>query len=478
MPFCLIKRKRTEMKTKINVLFICAINSLVEVEGRYPHLGFGYMAAVLRNKLPEIDFNIRIIQDKYERNILDFKPDIVGISAVSQNFNIAMDVGDICRSLNIPYVMGGIHITTLPETLPKEALAGVVGEGDFTFSEIVSAYFKDDFSINKLKHIHGIVYWHDDILIKTAPRAPLTSLDVLPLPERELLSINKHTYMFTSRGCPYKCSFCASTLFWDKLTWFSAEYVVEEIKYLYNEYQVEMISFFDDLFIANIPRMKIIIELLRKEGLLEKIKYTCSCRANLVKEQTVDLLVEMGVVSVGLGLESGNDKILKFLKGGGISIEHNYRAVELLKNKGIAVNASFVIGAPQETREQIMDTYNFIKKSNMDLFDVYLLTPYPGTPIWNYACERGIVQNDMKDWNVFDVNAYRKTNSDLVLLSETLSRQEIVALYKKFRRLRFIRNFAKVLAHPLKRDLLVIGYRMVREHVCLFFSKWTAVKNH
>ncbi|MHC4454846.1 MAG: hypothetical protein ACYSWS_09150, partial [Planctomycetota bacterium] len=70
------------------------------------------------------------------------------------------------------------------------------------------------------------------------------------------------------------------------------------------------------------------------------------------------------------------------------------------------------------------------------------------------------------------------TDSDLVLLSETLSRQEIVAIYKKFRRLRFFRNIAKVLAHPLKRDLLKIGYRMVREHVYLFFSRWTVMKNH
>jgi radical SAM superfamily enzyme YgiQ (UPF0313 family) len=224
-----------------------------------------------------------------------------------------------------------------------------------------------------------------------------------------------------------------------------------------------MISFFDDLFVANLRRLEEIVALLEQRGLLGRVRYTCSCRADVVRPQLVQVLKRMGVVSVGMGLESGDDEILRFLKGGTTSVASNHRAIDLLKDAGIAANASFVIGSPRETRAQVLRTYEFIKHSRLDLFDVYVLTPLPGTPVWDMALDRGLVSGDM-DWSRLDVNLYRAPEK-AVIMSEVLSRDEVVELYTRFRRLRLRRNMIKVLNHPMRRDLPRIAVSLLRERL-------------
>jgi radical SAM superfamily enzyme YgiQ (UPF0313 family) len=238
--------------------------------------------------------------------------------------------------------------------------------------------------------------------------------------------------------------------------------VVDEIEVLAKA-GVEMISFFDDLFVANFRRLEEICGLLDKRNLLGKVEFTCSCRADVVRPELVKVLKRMGVVSVGMGLESGDDDVLRFLKGGNSSVAKNREAIELLKDGGIAANASFVIGSPSETHDQVMRTYDFIKESRLDLFDVYILTPLPGTPVWDMALAKGLVDEDM-DWSRLDVNLYRAPEK-AIIMSDVLSRDEVVALYNKFRRLRFRRNMLKVINHPMKRDLPRIALGMLRENL-------------
>ena len=118
-----------------------------------------------------------------------------------------------------------------------------------------------------------------------------------------------------------------------------------------------------------------------------------------------------------------------------------------------------------ESAQQIMNTYNFIKNSRLDLFDVYLLTPFPGTPVWEYARKRKLVSEDMQDWAVLDVNAYRKPGQ-AIILSECLTQIEIIRFYKKFRKLRFRRNLFKVFNHPMKRDLPTMAVNLLKESLC------------
>jgi len=448
----------------LRILLINSLNPNVEVEGRYPSLGLGYLASSARKALPgeRLEF---LVADKDIRKAADgFRPHLAGISSVSQNFDIAKARAAYFAAKGIPVVMGGVHASALPETVPDGVAAACLGESEDTLVDIIRAMLGGGLTPGALSGIPGIAYRDGGRLAYTEARPQKADMDTIPMPARDLLDIRPHTYMFTSRGCPYRCTFCSSSRFWDKLRFFSAEYVVDEIGTLVRDHGVTMISFFDDLFVANFKRVEEIVVLLEKRGLLGKVRYTCSCRANVVKPELAALLKRMGVVSVGMGLESGDDDVLRYLKGGQISVAQNHRAVDILKGAGIAANGSFVIGSPDETREQVMRTYSFIKESRLDLFDVYLLTPFPGTPLWEDAKARGLVTDNMDDWSRLDVNVYRDPGK-AVIMSGTLSREEVIALYKKFRRLRLVRNAVKVLGHPMKKDIPRMAWRLLVERV-------------
>jgi len=171
------------------------------------------------------------------------------------------------------------------------------------------------------------------------------------------------------------------------------------------------------------------------------------------------------VLSVGMGLESGSDKILKYLKGGNVSVADNKKSIAILKKYGIAANASFIIGSPQETKEDILKTYNFIKDNPLSLFDTYVLTPYPGTGVWQYAQERKLVSDNM-DWDELNIN-FGRYSSKTIILSEVLSRREIVALYRKFQRLRLWKNAKNVWFTPQLFDLSKMIFKMIQEQIFL-----------
>jgi radical SAM superfamily enzyme YgiQ (UPF0313 family) len=177
----------------------------------------------------------------------------------------------------------------------------------------------------------------------------------------------------------------------------------------------------------------------------------------------------MGVVSVGMGLESGNPRILYYLKGKTITIEDNRRAIELLTSAGIKANASFIIGSPDETEKEMMDTYDFIRKSKLSFVDIYVLTPYPGTPVWDFAKSRGLVSDDM-DWSKLNVN-FDVNHANAIILSESLSRERLYQIYRKFRRQRLVRNIRSLITHPMLLDLPKVAIGTVKEKVVRFFIR-------
>ena len=186
-----------------------------------------------------------------------------------------------------------------------------------------------------------------------------------------------------------------SSQFWCNYRFASAKYTVEEVDELVG-HGSRIIRFNDDLFAVNQLRLKKMIELLSYRELLGKVSFSISCRANLVTKQLVSLLKKLNVVSVAMGLESGSNRVLKTLKCGA-SVEQNAEALRLFKDAGIQANAFFLIGGPDETEAEIHQTYHFIKTNPVGFFDVSLLQPLPGTPLWNYALEQNLVSTTM-DW--------------------------------------------------------------------------------
>jgi radical SAM superfamily enzyme YgiQ (UPF0313 family) len=289
---------------------------------------------------------------------------------------------------------------------------------------------------SKLKHIKGIVYRSGNGRLITNPAQPvIRDIDQIPHPKRSLIGYADQSYIISSRGCPFRCVFCASSAIWPGYRPATAEYVVEEIEELVN-HGVNLIRFNDDLFAVSKNRLRKIRDSLAQKDLLGRVAFGVSCRANLVNEELVGLLKEINVVSVAMGLESGSERVLDYLKGS-VSVEDNAGAINLIKDAGIQANGFFVMGAPDETKNEIMETYKFIKASRIDFFDMYVLQPLPGTRLWDEAKEMGLVSNDM-DWTRINCN-FQDNMEKALLISRKLTRKEIIRLYFKFRRMRFYR---------------------------------------
>ena len=448
------------MGGQTRILMVHAINPFVEAQRRYPPLGLGYLMAVLERELGQ-DVEILLIDWGIEEAILDFRPDLVCISSVSQNFNLAKKYATIAKEAGLPVIIGGFHITELPENLPPEADVGVLGEGEYTLLELVRL-FRSEGALRPrgLAAIKGIIYWEDGEQVTTPPREVIglktKTLDELPMPDRRMMRIRPHTNMLTSRGCPYNCTFCASTRFWPSIRYFSPEYILEEVRYLIKNYGVQYITFHDDLFIANVKRLEAFHDLVLKERLPKRgFRFSCASSATRITDDMARMLKEMNFVSVSMGLESGNQEVLRRLKGPAFKVEINEQAVRTLHGRGIHPHASFIIGETHETLEQMEDTYAFIKRNPLSLVNIYVLTPLPGTQVWYEALERGLVSPDM-NWDRLNIE-YELDWKNAILLSEEVSREELHRMYQRLKRLRLIKYARAAAHHPFRMDLFAFG---------------------
>jgi anaerobic magnesium-protoporphyrin IX monomethyl ester cyclase len=438
-------------------LFVNAINTQESIETFIPNLGLGYIASSIRKEgisIREHTVEFKVIDDNIVKAIKSWNPDLIGITAVSQNYTKAIEYAKIAKGFKLPVIMGGVHISALPETLTANMDIGVIGEGERTVTELIRLFQAEGkFNVSSLNKIDGIVFHGNNGAITTRNRGLIQPLDSIPFPARDILRISKSTSMFSSRGCPYRCTFCFSSRFWNKVRFFSAEYVVEEIEFLYKTYKVKQISFLDDLFIADKNRLASIIELLSKKNLLGKISYRCNVRSNLVTDDIARMLCLMGVDAIGMGLESGCQSTLEYLKGkGNITVEDHVRAIQILRGNKILPHVSFIIGSPFEGRDSILETIKFIEDNGITTnFDVFVLMPFPGTPIWDYALSRSLVSNNM-DWNRLEV----KFNCNLhpIIVSDKLTEQEIRVFYNQL-----INRKEQYIARYASRGLLLRGIK-------------------
>jgi len=454
----------------MKLLLAESVDQTRELDLRQPSLGLAYLAAMVKRHFAA-QVEVEAVATDVERAIRRHKPDLVGISSTSVRFDIARCNARAAHELGIPVIIGGIHITALPESIYPEMAVGVMGEGELTLVDLVALRLETGgLPKDRLRDIPGLAFRDGDQLIQTAPRPHVENLDDIPKPDRTIAVPRPHSYLFSSRGCPYNCVFCASTRFWPgKVRFFSAERVVEEIEELVHGYNVKVISFYDDLFVADFERLQAIRDLLRRRDLAGKVRFTCNARANMVTDKLCRVLKEIGVASINMGLESGCERTLRYLKGGNVTAEQNREAIMTVRRNGILAQGSFIIGAPDETREEIEQTYRFIRAMPLSILDVYVLRPYPGTPIWDYALARGLVANDM-DWGSI-THRDRIDAGRLINLSEHISSEEMARIYARFMRLRYWKIARGLIHHPYRLEVISAGLRSARAAVAGWFKR-------
>lgn len=397
-----------------------------------PPLGLCYLASYLKYYLKYHDISIVNTGDNTFEKIKNENPDLVGFTSYTAGyFDVLQLMKRVKQELDTIILLGGPHITCLPDQLPASVDIGVIGEGEQTLTEIMKLYLeKGRLPHEKLSSIKGIVYRRNGELAFTTPRELIKPLDKIPVPDRNLLDMEQFlkpsqilmsneylrgTTMLTSRGCPYHCIYCHVSAKWGKPRLHSAQRVVAEIELLVKKYAVQGITMGDDLFVSSSKRIQNIIEGMENKRMQGKIRFLVDLRANMVNDKLMQMLQKMGVVKIALGLESGSDRILRYLKGEDMTVEHNRQAVKIANKYGIGCYCCFMIGAPPETKEDIEKTRTLITEildmSPRNFCQLTVTTPLPGTKLWDYALTKGYIKEDI-DWRQFSLSPLMSQAND------------------------------------------------------------------
>lgn len=394
-----------------------------------PPLGLAYLAAVAR----EYGWKVKII-DGLTENIMpqdlasiikSFQPDVVGLTATTPAIYDAYAVAKIVKE-HVPsalVLLGGPHATFMAhEVLQECPYIDVVvrGEGEETLKEILERVERG----RGLEGIAGITYRVGDRIKEGPPRGLIGNLDALPIPAYDLLPMEKYVVdkvkyaaVITSRGCPYGCIFCSSSLQFGK-RWraHSPDRVLEELMILRYDYGVREIEFLDDTFTLNMSRAEEISKMIVREGL--DVSWSASSRVNTFSHGLGEAMRRAGAHTIYFGIESGSEETLRLI-GKGITRKQAVDAVKAAKDSGLNALGSFIIGFPHEREEDIMATIRFADGCGVDLAQFTIATPYPGTRLWDMALKENLLLT--RDWRKF-------TTLDVVMRSLYLTPERIKRL--------------------------------------------------
>ena len=385
--------------------------SIIEEERGYnPPLGLLYVAAFLekhaKHDITIIDSQVEKLDYKsLKSRIISNNPDVVGLTAMTMTLIDVIKTIGLVKTVNenTKVVLGGPHVHLFPDATIKLENVDylVLGEGEEVFKELLCAI--DDKGM--LRKIPGLVFETNGEVINTGKRLLISDLDELPFPARHLVPYKKYTSLlskgsvvttvFTSRGCPFKCSFCDRPHLGKIFRARSSVNVVDELEAC-TKLGIYEFLIYDDTFTVNKRRViDICNEIIRRKL---NIGWDIRARVDTVNEEMIAHLKKAGCQGIHYGVEAGTEKILRMLNKG-ITIEQVKEVFDLTRKYKIPILAYFMIGSPKETLEDIYQTFKVMKELNPDYVHVTVLTPFPGTKIYFDGLEGGIIRKDY--WKEF-----------------------------------------------------------------------------
>jgi radical SAM superfamily enzyme YgiQ (UPF0313 family) len=383
-----VPEKRGILQNSLPPLGLLSIASYAEAKGY--HVGV-------------LDVHAERLDDKeVAERLRTAKPRYVGISVLT---NMAIPAHYIARLSKriVPDCMviaGGVHAEAMPEEmLRNSAIDAVVrGDGEAAMIEVLSG--------KPFSDVKGLTYREGHRIVHNPPRPVEMNLDCLPFPAYHLVNFKNYfpavaSYrnlpainMLMTRGCPGKCTFCNSAF--TTLRSRSAESMIEEIKLLRYRYGIRQIQFYDDTFTVAKKNALAFCKKMIEDKV--DVTWTAYIRGDCFNEEMASAMKAAGCHQVLIGVETGDEQIMRNIQKP-IDKARYSRTVEIAHHHGIEVRASFIIGNIGETMRTMEATVRFAKELDVDLFQLNISTPYPGTQLYKYAIEHGLLKH--KNWSEY-----------------------------------------------------------------------------
>jgi len=428
-----------------------------------PHLGLAYLAAVSERRGDEVViFDCDVEEKSIAEFVQEFKPHIVGITAntpqVKQAWRTARDIREV---YDCPIVLGGPHVSVLPEESCEKPYIDIIvrGEGEEGWIEVCSrleTFLQENsvYSTEAFMHTEnqvfddcpGITYKTSDGQIHNNPdRTPIADLDSLPWPAYHLFKMKHYTNLqpatdaidgarsfsiMTSRGCPYRCTFCSQSIMPIKWRSRSPENVLAEWRHLVEDFGAQEIGILDDSANIRVKRLEELAHMVIENNLNHvPWIFVNGIRANLASKELLSLLKEAGLKRTAFGVETGDLEIMKSIDKK-IDMDTIRQAFQNAKEIDLETIGFFIIGLPGDTRETMQRTIDFAIELDPMIANFSMMTPYPGTKVYEMVKRQGrFLINDWEDYVFFEQQARYEMGEMTAELVEEMYRKAYRQFY-------------------------------------------------
>ncbi|MDQ7826931.1 MAG: radical SAM protein [Candidatus Eremiobacteraeota bacterium] len=384
-------------------------------------LGLAQIASIIRQRYA--DARIRILDLRLLKNdfstlpglIRDFEPEFIGFRTVSRDSIFMNDMVRMVRALmpSALLVGGGPHVTAMRGRVMEEAPFdfAVFGEGEITLLDLL--YHLDEGG--DMGEVKGLIYRDSEGRIReNAPQDTIDDLDSLPMPAWDLVDHEQYfkamyyplipaylnarrevVSIFTSRGCPYKCTFCHN-IFGKRFRARSPEKVVEEIEYLYTAFGCRQFDFRDDIFNLDKKRVHRICDLIIKRGLDIRMAFPNGIRGDIMDEELILKLKAAGMFRCTYALETASPRLQKMTRKN-IDLDKLRHIIRFTSAQGIIIRIFVMLGFPTETREEMRETLEYAFDPAIDFLILNTVNPFEGTEMAESLRASGVNLDEFRD---------------------------------------------------------------------------------
>lgn len=407
-----------------------------------PPIGLAYIASVFKqdgvNVYIEDQYATAVSNSELLDKIGREKPDIVGLSCITANVKNGLVIASGIKGVdkNITVIFGNIHPTLFAQEILDSNVCDIVvrGEGEFTLREVVRTIKQQ----GSLENVCGISYRIGGKTFHNPDSKLLDNLDELPYPDWDLLDLNRYRNypmlgvydvvlpLQGSRGCVYKCLFCAQDKIYPKARYRDIMQIVNEMEHMHKEYKVKYFGFNDAFFPFTFKSgMEFCAELIRR-GLNKKIKWITETRVDMVNYELLEMMKKSGLEVIMYGFESGNQGVLDAADKQ-ITLKQAEDTMRMTKKLKIRTLGLFMLGMPDDTKESCLETIRFAKRLDPDIAKFNLTVPLPGSRLFEMYRDKFKDADPDKFVSWLDWTNYK---GDALTLG-ILSAKELIALQRK-----------------------------------------------